>query len=540
MTQTPWHQRHSHLAPRLLIGLLLFCLSVALYSWSLNSERFTDPDSFYHIAMAEIIRDTHNIPHTFSWLPYTSLGTHYTDHHFLYHVLLIPFVTLLPPFLGAKILTIILASLVIVGIYALLVKNKAPFSELWILALLLSSSFLFRMGLVKAPSTSALFLIVSVMLLLQPRWHRFLLLVSFFFVWSYGGFIVLPLLAACLSLGGAGAWLINRTTERRTQAISLLKAFGIILIGTASGLLIHPSFPDHFALIWQQLIVIGILNAQDVIGVGREWYPIAVSNMLLRDSIVLIPWLLSSIFALTRYKRLSGETIGLFLYSSILLVFTLKSQRYIEYLIPWAVISGAFLLRDTVRNESTHRASLSIFLETIEQRMTRYIQTPKSVILYANHGAIAILSILLIAIIGIQNITNVHADLQSGFVYSDTKAASQAIAAHTQPGDIVFHSDWDMFPQLFYWNRQNHYIVGLDPTFLYHQDPARYWLWHDITLGTQKDNVFEHIRDDFHAKAVIVETSNNGMLRLIKADPRFIEIFADSDYFVFTLQEPSS
>ncbi len=522
---TPTHARV------LLISALLFLFSVTLYSWCLNSERFTDPDSFYHVAMAELLRDQRTIPHQFSYLPYTTLGEHYTDHHFLYHILLIPFVTFLPPFVGAKLLTILCASLLIVGIYLFLEFRRVPLAIGWTALLLVSSSFLFRMGLVKAPSISMLLLVVGALLLTTPRWKYWLVPLSFLFVWSYGGFIVLPLLAVCLCVGAVISWLLLRNEQRHDTLKQSLHMLGLIVIGLTAGLLIHPSFPDHLYLIWEQVFVIGILNAQDTIGVGREWYPIAVSDMLLRDSLILLPWIGVMLFSLTRLKKLSGASLGLTLFSLILLIFTLKSQRYIEYLLPWALIATALLFRDTADTTAYNRIKHMLTINTKPNQR------------FLGHSMLmscAGLTILITFIISIQNISQLYADLQSGFVYSDTQKSSEAIRANTNEGDIVFHSDWDMFPQLFYWNRDNRYIIGLDATFLYRQDPARYWLWHDITTGKQTTNVYETIRDQFHATTVIVEQSNKRLMRTMFNDARFVEIYVDADYRVFKLQEPST
>ncbi len=522
-----------------LLSALLFLFSISLYSWCLSNERFTDPDSFYHVAMAELLRDQRAIPREFSYLPYTSLGEHYTDHHFLYHILLIPFVTFLPPFVGAKLLTIICASLLIVSIYLFLEWRRVPYAIAWTGLLLLSSSFLFRMGLVKAPSISMLLLLIGAALLTAPRHKHWLLPLGFVFVWSYGGFIVLPLLALCLCIGNVTAWYIRRNEERRAAVVQSGVMLGYIFLGIIAGLFIHPSFPDHLFVIWEQLFVIGIINAQDVIGVGREWYPIAVSDMLLRDSLILLPWIGTMLFALTRIKKLSGTSIGFTVFSLILLVFTLKSQRYIEYLLPWALIAAALLFRDSV---SVSTKKIAEWPRAIEQRIRLFLQTTAK---FEQHyigvttlvGVIG-LSLLLIFIVSVQNISGLYADLQSGFVYSDTQASSAAIRAHSQKGDVVFHSDWDMFPQLFYWNRDNAYIVGLDPTFLYREDPVRYWLWHDITTGKQTTGVYEIIRDEFRATTVIVEQSNKRFMRTLFQDARFVEVFVDSDYRVFKLQEP--
>src|SRR6185437_3840677 len=42
---------------------------------------------------------------------------------------------------------------------------------------------------------------------------------------------------------------------------------------------------------------------------------------------------------------------------------------------------------------------------------------------------------------------------------------------HVPPGQIVFNTDWDDFPRLFYYDSTHSYVSGLDPNYLYDKDP---------------------------------------------------------------------
>jgi hypothetical protein len=89
--------------------VVVFVLSFALFLLYQANSVFADPDSFYHVKMALLMRDQGTI-HNFPWLGLTTLGQHYTDQHYLYHVLLIPFVTALPPLIGMKLATVFFAA----------------------------------------------------------------------------------------------------------------------------------------------------------------------------------------------------------------------------------------------------------------------------------------------------------------------------------------------------------------------------------------------------------------------------------------------
>lgn len=55
------------------------------------------------------------------------------------------------------------------------------------------------------------------------------------------------------------------------------------------------------------------------------------------------------------------------------------------------------------------------------------------------------------------------------------KEISLWLKDNSKEGDIVFHSYWDNFPNLFFWNRKNYYISGMDPIFSYSFNENLYW-----------------------------------------------------------------
>ena len=93
----------------------VFAVMLVLYLPLQAGESFADPDSFYHLKMAELIAASGPI-RNFIWLPFTTLAQAFADHHFLYHVLLIPFIKVLGPFPGIKASTAVFAAAAIAGL----------------------------------------------------------------------------------------------------------------------------------------------------------------------------------------------------------------------------------------------------------------------------------------------------------------------------------------------------------------------------------------------------------------------------------------
>jgi len=78
--------------PLLLTGTALFGIFLtALATIQFGTPNLAGNDGYYHIKLAQIMREQGLRP-PFPWLPLTILNPEaYYDHHFLYHVLLMPF-----------------------------------------------------------------------------------------------------------------------------------------------------------------------------------------------------------------------------------------------------------------------------------------------------------------------------------------------------------------------------------------------------------------------------------------------------------------
>lgn len=131
----------------------------------------------------------------------------------------------------------------------------------------------------------------------------------------------------------------------------------------------------------------------------------------------------------------------------------------------------------------------------------------------------------------------------------------------SQPGDVVFTDDWDVFPVYFFHNSYNNYIVGLDPKFTHSREPELWERYVAITRG-QTPKTFtakwtgpdgepvmrkisvrlEDIRDEFRAKYVITDRDHDGITRQLAGARGFAELIypktsyeecKNAPYFIF-------
>src|SRR5882762_4109766 len=188
----------SHLRSTLEIAAGL-ALILAVMGWiEFGGPAILDNDGYYHIRWAAMLRE--NWPHlpAFKALPLTTLNEQsYVDHHYLFHVLLIPF-TMGDLRIGAKLAAVVFSSLGIVSMFALLVAYRVSYRWLWLIPLVASSEpFLYRMSMTRAPALSLVLLGVGTSLILRRR-HVWVGVLSFVFVWAYSLF---PLMLAFAGTG---------------------------------------------------------------------------------------------------------------------------------------------------------------------------------------------------------------------------------------------------------------------------------------------------------------------------------------------------
>lgn len=524
--------------------VVVFCFAFTVLLILQATTVFSDPDSFYHAKMAILIRDQ-GVVHTFPWLDLTVLGEHYTDQHFLYHVLLIPFVTWLPPLLGIKFATVVFGATLATVFYWVMREFKVRWALLFVIVLLFVRPFTFRISLVKAPSTSLIFFLVGLAWMFHYHFRR-LFGLAFLYVWWYGGF---PLLGIAAVIYAAVGTLINRLRQHHThrfvdKILSLvgrharnfrtrslnLTVVAVTCGGLLAGIIFNPYFPDNLWFYFHQLINIGVINFRSVIGVGGEWYPYGFGDLVANGAFVSLLILLALLGMIFRVRAQTKQTWTLAVLTIFFLVLTLKSRRYVEYYMPIAVLFSAFSLSDSFGGNGG-KVLRSEFARLWLSRI------------WARWAAVGIVGVLLFAIgyIGGRDYWNEYQDLRSGFPANRFAASSQWLSEHTPAGSRVVHSDWDEFPLLFYHNTHNTYVVGLDPTFLYKADQNVYWTWVDITLGQYSGDVFEGVTKTLGSRHVFVATGHDVMQNLIERDSRFKLRYEDAEARIYeAVDQPKS
>jgi len=511
----------------------IFIIALVVFFYLQSPATLPDPDSFYHAKIAELIRDQ-GIVKSFPWAQFSTLKDNFIDHHFLYHLFLIPFTVFFEPLIAIKIATIFLDILLILTIYWLLDHFKIRGRFLWALLFLAVNPFIFRISLAKAPALSIIILLIAFYALVNyRRWLVFAL--SFFYVWAYGGWPLLWIITFIYLLidylfdkfkKEALFWhnlklIISRfhpqkkTRKRKELAL-------IVFLGTVAGLVINPYFPKNIYFYYQQIYQIAIVNLQNIIGVGGEWYPYGFWS-LVRDTGMLFPVLIISLVVfILSFKKQSRLSVILFFIATFFFIYTLKARRSVEYFVPFSLLFASFSFHDFLKEAKT------LVKRKINQR---FLFGMKNLFLM-----VFTLIIVIWLVFSFKTWQQVRNDMKNSTRINYFQPAATWLKANTPAGAIVLHSDWDELPILFYFNDHNYYINGLDQTFMYNFNKNVFWLWMRITQGEYLENLTMVIKNNFRASYIFIENGHWGMEALFANNPDFSLVYQDGEVKIYQVK----
>ncbi len=142
--------------------------------------------------------------------------------------------------------------------------------------------------------------------------------------------------------------------------------------------------------------------------------------------------------------------------------------------------------------------------------------------------------VLPIVLMVLVTVSSVYDDLQDtkGFTYM--MGASQWLIENTETRTMVFQTDWDDFPSLFFHNTHNTYLVGLDTTYLQLENTFYWNQWLAITRGlVERPSVV--IRETFKSDYVVSDIHHEEFAKIADADPNMKLVYRDSNSFIWQI-----
>ena len=469
-------------AGNLLIAALAIVATFIWLQFSTRSVCCGDFDGYYHITWARMLWDgmrAKHFPPAFTWLPLTTLNPRdYVDHHLLFHILLIPFTWFGDLRLGAKVAAIIFASLAVLSCYWLIVRYHIRYSLLWLIALLACSApFLYRLNMTKAPPLAIICLVIAIYLLFERKYWP-LLPLAFVFALTYDLFVLLWV--AALIWTAVIAW-----TEQRLEWRPLVWVFA----GSVLGLVINPYFPRNIYLLYEHARI--KIKAGDFdTKVGQEWYPYEYRDFVINCFIALVAMVTGYIAFDGRERKRSQQPLFFLVFSTVLMLMTARWKRFAEYFPPFAILFAAFALRQYWLGRSVFSRlpddvmeDLQPFLDRNESSENLTADRERRYWRFLAAGCIAVLLLTVFVI----NVRRTAKDISESDPRDYYAAGAAWMRGNIPPGEVVFNTDWDDFPRLFYYDPKHAYVSGLDPNYLFDKDPNLSEAYDRITTGKEED-----------------------------------------------------
>lgn len=504
---------------------LVFVVCLLVFWYLQPPQVLADPDSWYHVRLTTLMRD-YGLVRDFPWTQASLYRDIFIDHHLLYHVLLLPFVGLASHDLaGGQLATVIFASLSTMTVLWCLWRWRAPYWAAAALLLLTSAPFLFRLSLLKAPSLAVGVAVVAYYLV-TSRKLGWIFWWSWFYVWFYSAWPLMVIVATLFVLVDSLSKIQEgwRVVVKRLINSNNLKLLLAVVTGAAAGLVTNPYFPVNLRYL-QQIFSMALKPYHTFIGIGGEWYPMNLFDLLKDLSYPLLVWLLAILTAVFTFKRQSSLSRTTWLLALIFLFYTLRARRQTEYLVPWLVMSSWLIMRDAGVGNVTWAYLKEKFASWIPNYFKKkYVAT--ILIIYA----------IVVVPWGLSyGFRLTRASLAQGYEFNTLSGAATWLRRHSPPRAVVFQSDWGTFPMLFYHNSYNYYLTGLDQTFMYEYDRAKYQQWLSVTQG-ETSRIYQIAREVFGASYLLLEKRTPAMLVWLNRDPRFTKVYEDAEAIVYSLQ----
>lgn len=496
----------------------LFFFAVSLFL-QFRTPLVADPDSLYHFAHAQIYASRGIIDQSFPWTSASAVGHLNGDLWWGFHVLTLPFTFAGVSLIGLKLAAATFLGLGLGGVYL----ACRPFHRWWALAAPLVVLFagtleLDRLLALRPQALSLGLFALLVMAVCRDKWK---LAAGLGLAAGYVHQTLSWLAILLVILAAVVGSFEGRRLQLRTPLAGIA---GLVLANLA-----RPGAIDTLRLLKVQLVDLGQVKAADIpLPFGREVQLMTMDQLGQHFLLFAVLWAVS-LFSLVHRIRSGSLTAGFerrFLVTAAIAsligfeIVMVSSLRGIEIWLAFGVIpimAGLASLPVLQRRPSRSAVGAAVLAGTLV-----LLSFPR------------------------------HVD---SFRYAinayRAKNAMTWVADHSEPGDVVAHVYWDIFGDLIFNNKKNHYIEGMDPIFLYAQNPRLFWKLYyyesnqavehtTATLpGTEPQWVDTHrfFARDLHAKFVILVRGGTPKLEeYLRGDPRFALGYEDASFIVFRIK----
>jgi hypothetical protein len=455
---------------------------------------FGGDDGYRHIKYSFLLRTVWDGSRDFFLNPIPDTG-------FLFHLFLVPFTYIDNLIVAAKVADIVLVALLLVMFSFLLYKRNIKYSWFWLLVFVFGSSdFFLRLFLTRTYLLSIIFLLLGFYFLNKKKLIH-LFVVAVLYALAYPAAPLLLFLS-----------IVNFLVEYYFLKRFDFRFIAVVFFGLVLGYIVNPSFPQNIIHIWTNILPVLTTVPLNYVSAGQELYGYSLGELFLVNGYIVFIWIISLLGFIKLYKNefVDSEIDNkLYLTNLIIISFSffllmLKSVRFVEYWVPFAVLF------------------VSCFFSVFYEKLVLFCKVH---ILEKFKLNVPILFLLFFA-----PVTGLTID----FLLSYGKTAPNPgiykdgmlwIENNSLKDEVVFNTDWGNFSILYFWDSKNKFVVNVDPTSLYLDNKELYNKWRVVSddevsrFGSLRD-LYRMMFVDFSSRFVFVEKNRN---------PRLME-FLDFDF----------
>jgi hypothetical protein len=540
-------------------GILI--IAFAFFSALKHEPVFMDGDPFYHAKVAQLMLEHIAIIRDFPWLPHSVLHTHYYDHHFLFHIFLIPFVAVIhDPLSAIRVATSFLSAFFLTVFYLFFKKLLPRMPLLPLFLVLASSSILFRLSLDKAPAISLIVLFCALYALIKRK-RGALFIVSFLYVWLYNAWPLLFIACILFCIADAFSLLIARAQELSIRAFPVKKFFSLCMRkenltlcaacigGLLAGIIINPYFPQNVFFYNTHLLSIAVVTGGILYGIGNEWLPVNPFVFAGENTLFFILWLcafcwvlfqLAPVFRFTTLSphirtpsSLSAQSLFFFSFSFFLFLATIKSQRMGEYFIP---IGSAFIIY--ALNDFFVRARWNEWFLHVRALFKNTSLELQNTFCFMVGLSIIALCVRLFFLSYTELWTNTHT---GNFPFYSMARAGAFISKNIPKNSLIINDNWSHFPQLMYYADTHVFAWGLDPTFTHDANKDFFTTLISLAKEENKNNLSRALTDKLHSRYLLIAkefpAQEKKLARMARRDAGLEKIYEDDEALIYKVKE---
>ena len=462
----------------ILLGITLY--GILLFAFA----GVPDADIFYHFAVAKLYLKEGFV----SRLPWPEIAIQskeFTDYHFLFHLIQIPFLLLpIEETIAIKLFILVSIGNLLYQVTKYLKSESPNLSPYLIVIFFILGSVLFTGRMLFGRGNLLFFTLYFIILRIWNIQHiKWIFFLSFLSVWSYSGFPFLFFTGLCMLI-------LENSREQR-------KIFLTTVLGMVSGFVIHPSFPFQFQGYFIELVIQSF--PPPGVEAIAEWLP-PTRDILILGFLPMLPLLLL-VFREKINNTFQPKSL-VFLFIGILsLIFAGSSMRVFE--LSWLMFFIFVFLNIRISNKFQILIGIVLFV----------IQFP---IAYGKMG--------------------------QQFRSSETKygyIVTEWIRFNIPKGEKIFLS-WADYPYFTFRIPEYRFLFGLNPLYAWSYNQDQYFTQKAFFEGNVQG--FQHIPKVMNYNTVVINkhyySFSSSEFKKLSTDYRLV--FENEKYDIFVKIIPTT